>query len=93
MTNGVEIRDKIASGSNRLTGYLEQLRAYHAGDSSAMAPKGMIEELFLRALCRKPSERELKASLDVLIGAQDPRIALEDILWALLNSKEFMMLR
>jgi hypothetical protein len=53
----------------------------------------MIEELFLRALCRKPSERELKASLDVLVGAQDPRIALEDILWALLNSKEFMMLR
>lgn len=93
MTNGVEIRDKIASGSNRLTGYLEQLRAYQAGDSSAMAPKGMIEELFLRALCRKPSERELKASLDVLVGAQDPRIALEDILWALLNSKEFMMLR
>jgi hypothetical protein len=93
MTNGVEIRDKIASGSNRLNGYLEQLRAYQAGDDSAMAPEGMIEELFLRALCRKPSERELKASLDVLVGAQDPRIALEDILWALLNSKEFMMLR
>jgi hypothetical protein len=93
MTNGVEIRDKIASGSNRLNGYLEHLRAYQAGDDSAMAPEGMIEELFLRALCRKPSERELKASLDVLVGAQDPRIALEDILWALLNSKEFMMLR
>ncbi|MFM7976806.1 MAG: DUF1553 domain-containing protein [Pirellula sp.] len=93
MTNGVEIRDKIASGSNRLSGYLEQLQAYQAGDNSAMSPEKIIEELFLRALCRKPSARELQSTLEVLGSAQDPRIALEDILWALLNSKEFMMLR
>lgn len=93
MTNGVEIRDKIASGSNRLSGYLEQLQAHKAGDNSAMSPEKIIEELFLRALCRKPSARELQSTLDVLSSAQDPRIALEDILWALLNSKEFMMLR
>jgi hypothetical protein len=93
MTNGVEIRDKIASGSNRLSGYLEQLQAHKAGDNSAMSPEKIIEELFLRALCRKPSARELQSTLEVLGSAQDPRIALEDILWALLNSKEFMMLR
>lgn len=93
MTNGVEIRDKIASGSNRISGYLEQLQAHKAGDNSAMSPEKIIEELFLRALCRKPSARELQSTLEVLGSAQDPRIALEDILWALLNSKEFMMLR
>jgi len=58
-----------------------------------MSPEKIIEELFLRALCRKPSARELQSTLEVLGSAQDPRIALEDILWALLNSKEFMMLR
>lgn len=93
MTNGVEIRDKIASPSNRLDGYLKQLEAHLAGDPKAMGPEKLIEELFYRALCRKPSERELRASLEALQSASDRRIALEDILWALLNSKEFMMLR
>ena len=86
MSNGVEIRDKIASQNNRLTGYLEELQTHRAGHE-------VIEEMFLRALCRKPSENELRASLQSIESAQDPRVALEDILWALLNSKEFMMLR
>jgi hypothetical protein len=72
---------------------MQQLQAHKAGDNSAMPPEKIIEELFLRALSRKPSERELQSTLDLLARAQDPRIALEDILWALLNSKEFMMLR
>jgi hypothetical protein len=97
MSNGVEIRDKIASPDNRLTDYIKQLDAHSQGDTARLGPEQVpekvIEELFLRALCRKPSERELRASVDALQSAQDRRIALEDILWALLNSKEFMMLR
>jgi hypothetical protein len=86
MSNGVEIRDKIASQNNRLVGYLEELQTHRASHE-------VIEEMFLRALCRKPSDKELRASLQSIESAQDPRLALEDILWALLNSKEFMMLR
>lgn len=93
MTNGVEIRDKIASASNRLEGYLKEFEAHLAGDTSALGPESIIEEMFLRALSRGPSERELRASVEALKSASDRRVALEDILWALLNSKEFMMLR
>jgi hypothetical protein len=93
MSNGVEIRDKIASTSNRLDGYLKELQAHLNGDPSAMNQQQILDDLFLRALCRKPSERELRAGIEALQSGQDLRVVLEDILWALLNSKEFMMLR
>ena len=98
MTNGVEIRDKIASPSNRLDGYIQQLQMHAKGDANAMRPEQVIEELFLRALSRKPSEKELRTGLEALepTANADPvsqRTVLEDLTWALLNSKEFMMLR
>ncbi len=50
----------------------------------------IIEAIYLRCLSRSPTAEE-RAKLEQLIAAgKDPRVALEDTFWAVLNSREFM---
>ena len=50
-----------------------------------------VEELFLWAFARKPSADDLKAALDhVAKNEKNKRVAYENIVWALLNTKEFV---
>jgi hypothetical protein len=55
--------------------------------------RAIIDELYLSALSRPPSERELAASLAVVEKSKDRRAGLEDILWSLVNAKEFLLRR
>ena len=58
-----------------------------AGKSNAE----IVEELFLAALTRLPNDRERSAILGRIENAPERRAALEDLLAALLTSKEFML--
>jgi len=54
------------------------------------APEEIVEELFIRCLSRSPTSKEL-ATMKELIGEDhDQKEPYEDILWALINSTEFM---
>ena len=53
-------------------------------------PETIVDELFLAALTRYPSDMERTAAVDVFTNVPDRRETVEDILWALLNSKEFL---
>ena len=53
-------------------------------------PPEILDELFIRCLSRHPTPAEM-AKIEKLIGdAPKPKKAYEDILWALLNSTEFI---
>jgi len=49
-----------------------------------------IDDIFLRAFARRPSETQRKAALDYLELQENRRLGYEDLLWAILNSKEFL---
>jgi hypothetical protein len=63
-------------------------RARQLADSGK-SPVEIVEELYLATLSRFPTADEQKLTLEEF-GRADRRAATEDILWALLNSREFL---
>ncbi len=59
-----------------------------AGSASSAAE--IIDELFLAALSRYPTDGEREVMLAAFDGAADRRESVEDVLWTLLNTKEFV---
>jgi hypothetical protein len=80
MISGPTVNDLLSEKENRVT------RLLAAGRSN----REIIEELYWIALTRPPAESELKALLPDSDAAENRRAELEDILWGLLNSKDFM---
>ena len=79
---GLRDRDALLTNKdNRLTALLA------SGKSNA----DLVTELYWTALSRPPGTSEAGGALDLLDQAPDKRIALEDVTWALLNTKEFVL--
>ncbi len=51
----------------------------------------IVEELYLAALCRLPSVKEREIALAMIGRAKNRRAALEDLVWGLVNAKEFLL--
>ena len=79
LINGNTTNQKIKSG--RLVRNLLE---------AGKTPPQVIEHLYLAALSRKPTESELGHVMKLVEGAEKQNEALEDVFWALLNSKEFI---
>jgi hypothetical protein len=80
LLNSNEVQTKLASANSRA----EQLSKDARGDAEK------VEELFWSAFGRAPSSGEATSALDHLAKYKDKRKeAYEDIIWALINAKEF----
>ncbi len=53
-------------------------------------PELIIEELYVRSIARKPSPKEMGALSKAVFAEPDKVKALEDVFWALLNTREFL---
>lgn len=80
LANSEEMENKIADGNGRVSKFFKEKKA--AGD--------MIDELYLTALSRPPSATERKRLIEYVDSAKDKQRAVEDALWAILNTREFM---
>lgn len=79
LLNGNSTQGKIASG-----GLIQSCL-----DQQMPVPQ-IIEKIYLRCLGRKPTEDELPGLVKMVGAASDAKQGLEDIFWAVLNSREFI---
>ncbi len=57
---------------------------------SGLDDRAIVTELYLRALARSPSDEELNGLLEGATGGENRKAELEDVFWAILNSREFV---
>lgn len=81
LSNSDEVENKVADDKGRVQ------TAIKAGKSDAE----IIDDLFLSAVGRPPrKEEQMRALVHVTAPGHDRRRALEDLLWSLLNTREFL---
>jgi hypothetical protein len=83
LISGRGIDELLTDPENRLGRFLK----------SGKSAEEMIDELYWTALSRGPTKRESETCAKYLRDAKEQRRALEDLTWALLNAKEFVLRR
>ena len=89
LTNSPEIMAKLRAPTG-LAAKLAQESSSTTKDLQADSLRRTIDELFLSAVSRYPDAKEQASAYESMMSTADRREACEDILWALLNSKEFL---
>ena len=80
MINGPTVHGKLRADTGRIATFVKENKP----------DDEVITTLYLSALSRKPTPAELDAAKRHIAAQQDRRLALEDVGWAILNSKEFL---
>src|SRR5262245_49918922 len=82
LANHEEVRAKIGADGGRVA---------RLARDDGLTDEQRLEELFLGALGRLPGAEELKAGVEHLKSADSLRNGLEEVLWSLVNTREFQV--
>jgi hypothetical protein len=80
MINGPVVHNKLRADNGRIATMIKENKS----------DDEIITAMYLAALSRNPSADEMAASKQHISNQQDRRQAMEDVGWAILNSKEFL---
>jgi hypothetical protein len=84
LLNSNEVQTKLSRTGGRVDSLVKDSRS----------DEEKVTELFLWAFARKPTDRQLKVALDhIAVHEKEKRVAYENILWALINTKEFVFIK
>jgi len=79
LLNGETVQQKIQQG-NLIKQWMD----------GGKTPEQIIDLMYISALTRRPTDKEKTGILELLQAEKDPKAALEDTFWAILNSREFV---
>ncbi|MCO8125287.1 DUF1549 and DUF1553 domain-containing protein [Stieleria sp. TO1_6] len=80
LLNGSSVSQKVSSG-NKIKTWME---------TDKLNEQQVIDRIFVRCLSRSPTQQELDQLTATVGEAENKVAALEDIFWAVLNSREFV---
>ena len=82
ISNGETINQKLYAADNRLTKWLTE----------AKSDPELLDEIFLTCVARLPGTGEKDELLPLLAStaAEEKRVVLEDLVWSILSSREFL---
>jgi hypothetical protein len=83
LLSGPTIHRMLTDEDNRLAKLL----------ASSESPGEIVDELYWSALARAPTDDERSALVQHMEQSDDWRLAIEDIAWSVVNSKEFLLRR
>lgn len=81
LINGPTVHNKLRSDSGKLHQWIADGKSTN---------EEIVERLYLSALSRRPLPTEMETSMRHVAANEDRTRALEDICWAIINSKEFL---
>ncbi len=79
LMNGDVVNTKIQQG-----GVIKSLQ------DKQLTPPQIVEQLYITCLTRKPTETEVTALAPLFAEGSDANRSLDDVFWALMNSREFL---
>ena len=80
LISGDTVQDKVSDERGALKGMLDQ----------GLDTEQILKELYLRTVSRFPTGTELREAIGAVASADTRERGIEDVFWALLNSKEFL---
>ena len=80
----------MAQTMHMISGSTIQNKVNKAGIDLQSSDEAVIDRIFLTSLVRKPKDAERAAIIHRIRGGADRKSVYQDLLWAILNSKEFL---
>jgi hypothetical protein len=81
--NGDVVATKIADGKGRIATLIAAKKSHDE----------IVTEIYLATVSRRPTLAEMEASRNFFAGSPSPQECCQDLLWALINSKQFLFVR
>jgi hypothetical protein len=81
--NGDVVATKIVDGKGRIATLLAAKKPHDE----------IVSEIYLATVSRRPTPAEIEASNKFLASSPNPQEYYQDLLWALINSKQFLFVR